>query len=50
MRSKRASEVWTSRPTPSSDPTGKKRRACSVVKATMVAIESVWLSTVPPSQ
>jgi len=37
IRSKSASEVWMSRPTPSSEPTGKNRRACSVVNATSVA-------------
>ena len=50
MRSKSASEVWMSSPTPSSEPTGKKSRACSVVKAMIVGIEIVWLRTVPPSQ
>ena len=39
-----------SRPTPSSEPTGKKSRAWSVVKATIVAIEIELLRTVPPSQ
>ena len=39
MRSKSASEVCTSSPTPSSDPTGKNSRVCSVVNATSVGIE-----------
>ena len=39
-----------SRPTPSSEPTGKKSRAWSVVKATIVGSEIEWLKTVPPSQ
>ena len=36
MRSKSASDVCTSRLTPSSEPTGKKSRVCSVVNATSV--------------
>ena len=39
MRSKSASEVCTSRPTPSRLPTGKKSRDCSVVNETSVPIE-----------
>jgi hypothetical protein len=39
MRWKSASELWTSRPTPSSDCSGKKSRVCRVVKATTVPIE-----------
>ena len=31
-------------------PTGKKSRACSVVKAMIVGIVIVWDRTVPPSQ
>ena len=42
MRSKSASDVWTSRLTPSREPTGKKRRVCSVVNATSVAIDTDW--------
>ena len=36
MRSKSASEVCTSSPTPSREPTGKKSRACRVVNDTRV--------------
>ena len=39
MRSKSASDVCTSRPTPSSEPTGKNSRVWSVVKATSVGTE-----------
>ena len=53
MRSKSASDVCTSRPTPSSEPTGKKSRVCSVVKATSIGIESAvdpCASASPPNQ
>src|SRR2546421_6953102 len=53
IRSKSANEVCTSSPTPSSEPTGKKSRVCSVVKATSVAIEKVCeplASARPPNQ
>ena len=39
MRSKSASELWTSTPTDRSDWIGKNSRVCSVVKATRVPIE-----------
>jgi hypothetical protein len=39
-RSKSASEVCTSSPTPRREPTGKKRRDWSVVNATTVPIET----------
>ncbi len=39
IRPNSASEVWTSRPTFSSDWIGNSRRVCSVVKATTVPIE-----------
>ena len=48
MRSKSASEVCTSRLTPSSEPTGKKSRVCNVVKAMIVAIPIALVT--PPNQ
>ena len=48
MRSKSASDVCTSRLTPSNDPTGKKSRVWSVVNATIVAMETTLVR--PPSQ
>ncbi len=48
MRSNSASEVCTSRPTPSSDPTGKNSRVCSVVNAMIVGIETTCVN--PPNQ
>ena len=53
MRSKSASEVCTSSPTPSSDPTGKKSRVCSVVNETRSGIETALepcASASPPNQ
>ena len=53
MRSKSASEVCTSRPTPSSEPTGKKSRVCRVVNATSTGIEIAVeppASASPPTQ
>ena len=53
IRSNSASDVWTSRLTPSSEPTGKNRRVCSVVNATRVATEiefEPWASARPPNQ
>jgi hypothetical protein len=53
IRSKSASEVCTSSPTPSSDPTGKKRRVCRVVNATSTGIEIALeplASASPPNQ
>ena len=53
MRSKSASEVWTSRLTPSSEPTGKKSRVCNVVNATSVGTviaDEPWASASPPNQ
>jgi len=41
-------DVQTSSDTPSSEPTGKKSRVCSVVNAMMVAIETTLVS--PPNQ
>jgi hypothetical protein len=46
IRSKSASEVWTSSPTPSSEPTGKKSRVWRVVKATSTGIE---IAVEPPA-
>ena len=40
IRSKSASDVCTSSPTPSSDPTGKNNRVCSVVNETSVGTVS----------
>src|SRR4029453_5245185 len=53
MRSNSASEVCTSRPTPSSDPTGKNNLVCSVVKATSSGSETASdppASASPPNQ
>ena len=53
MRSNSASDVCTSRLTPSSEPTGKKRRVWSVVKATRVGTETAcepFASASPPNQ
>ena len=53
MRSKSASEVCTSSPTPSSEPTGKKSRVCSVVNETSVGTEIACepcASASPPNQ
>ena len=53
IRSKSASDVCTSRPTPSSEPTGKNSRVCSVVNATSVATSIACeplASASPPNQ
>ena len=53
MRWKRASDVWMSMPTDSSDCSGKKSRVCSVVKATTVPIEIAvppWAIDQPANQ
>jgi hypothetical protein len=53
IRSKSASEVWTSRPTPSSEPIGKNNRVWSVVKATSSGSDTAvdpCASASPPNQ
>ena len=53
MRSNSASEVCTSSPTPSRDPTGKNNLVCSVVKATSTGSETASdppASASPPNQ
>ncbi len=54
MRSKSASEVCTSSPTPSNEPTGKKRRAWSVVNetsvGTVIVVDQPCARAMPPNQ
>jgi hypothetical protein len=52
IRSKSASDVCTSSPTPRRPPTGKKSRDCRVVNETSVPIEIGWplASHQPPNQ
>jgi hypothetical protein len=53
IRSKSASDVCTSRPTPSSEPTGRKSAFCSVVNATSTGTEIAvepCASASPPNQ
>ena len=53
MRSKSASELWTSTCTPSRLPIGKNSRVCSVVNATSVPMEIAvepCAASIPPAQ